>query len=101
MNPTLARYSGICPLCSRYITKNRSTVVLLPRPLVPRGDGRISADDGGIYNARGQAISMHPRQWAHERCYPRFLEAPKFVELRDYDQPDCPLTYRYTPESVA
>lgn len=75
--PTKARTSGICPLCSRYITKNRSWILPLPEAISPRGDGRQSSDDGRYYNADGRPISMHPRKWAHQACWPRYFNPPK------------------------
>lgn len=74
----LAKHSGICPLCSRYIRKGRSMVVRLPEPLVPRGDGYRSFDDGGHYHGGTQGpISMHPRRWAHERCNANYMRSKR------------------------
>ncbi|MEU0159647.1 hypothetical protein ABZ154_12580 [Streptomyces sp. NPDC006261] len=65
--------SGICPMCSKYISKNHSRAVRLPCKLVPYGNGRISYDDGEHYNSNGRPISMHARGIVHERCGQRYL----------------------------
>lgn len=74
LEPEHAQYSAICPLCSKFVAHNRSVVVRLPTPMVPRGDGRRSSDDGGLYYADGQRIDMRPRSRAHLRCAKRYLK---------------------------
>lgn len=56
--PLIAQYSAYCPLCSKYIQKNRSRIARIDPPLVPRGNGEFSADDCGQYNSNGTPISM-------------------------------------------
>lgn len=85
--PTLARYPGTCPLCGKFIAKNRSQVLPLPEP---RSLGEfayrdckclgahsetchstaapqyICAPGGRVY--RIDEISSHQRTWAHAAC---------------------------------
>ena len=87
----LASRSGICPLCSKYIAKNLSPIVRLPRPIVPRGDGRISADDNRPYHADGRSIGLYPREWCHVACYPRHRKPPAHQQLTRYGR----VTYQW------
>jgi hypothetical protein len=91
----LATRSGICPLCSKYIAKNLSPIVRLPKPIVPRGDGRISADDNRPYHADGHSIGLHPREWCHVACYPRHRKPPAHRQLYQYGR----LTYQWEEPS--
>jgi len=72
---TLAKFGGVCPRCSRFIAANRSRVIALEQPHVPRvkildGGYVVSADDGGFYNSDGsEPPRMHEkRRWVHSRC---------------------------------
>jgi hypothetical protein len=75
----IARYPGICPLCSTYIAARRSRIVRLPEAMIPRTQfgGVLSADDGGEYNSDGKPISREPRDWAHARCWDAYVKAGK------------------------
>lgn len=86
----LSKYPGICPLCSRFIAKNRSKVIFLPRPMTPRsGDGRFSDDDNKTYYYDGRLIGMQPRKVAHEDCWNRWQKSgfapPKYAGTVRWD----------------
>ncbi len=69
---TVARYSGHCPLCSKYIAKGRSKIRALPKAIPLRTCcGRESLDDGGVYHYNGKKIYdwESPRLWVHTKCY--------------------------------
>lgn len=81
--PEKATHNGICPMCDVYISKNRSWVMKLPKPMAPRvhlkraDNGRtywLSADTGKPYNYDGSAIRDHPRWYVHEKCYPKAID---------------------------
>lgn len=88
----IARQSGICPLCSTFIAKNRSRIVALPVPIAPRGNGRFSFDDGGAYYADGRTISMSRRAWCHAKCRPRFDQEPAYEDRFGYPHKKEPAT---------
>ena len=75
----IASFSVICPLCSKFIRQGKSKIHPLKPPLVPRGDGQRSSDDGWAYHSDGRPISMHPRKWAHGRCYRRYMKEQSAV----------------------
>ncbi len=89
----IARQSGICPLCSKFIAKNLSRIVPLPEPIPPRGNGRFSFDDGEAYYADGRTISMVERAWCHAKCRPRFDEEPPYEDNgHGYPRKKAPVT---------
>lgn len=71
----LAKYSGICPLCHVYISKNVSEIMVIYPALVPRtveGKGILSEDTGRPYNANGRPIQLHGRKYGHIKCVRKF-----------------------------
>lgn len=88
--PTLAEWSAICPLCSKYIAKNHSWITRLPYPIEPRctPDRRRSLDDKGYYHARGTQIYPAPKKYCHERCWSKHQRPPRYEALHLFDDFD-------------
>lgn len=111
--PTVAEYSSICPLCSKYIRANLSPVLSLPTAILPRctPDGRRSLDDGLLYNSDGKPIRYKPRRWCHRKCWPKYFTEPRYETIEipsrfgDYyrliDQRDQTAHYLYRMFSVS
>ena len=80
----MAKWSSICPLCSKFIAKNLSRVVRLPHAIFPRctPDGRRSLDDGDYYYALGDAIGGGRKSWAHHYCWSKFDRQPRYEALQ-------------------
>ena len=87
---TLARTSGRCPLCDRYISKSRSWIVPLGAPLKLGGykNGVWFDDERGYTRDRwsGNHVSTHARLWAHEKCYEKEEKARR--QERELEPPE-------------
>ena len=69
----LAEHSGLCPLCSRWITKHRSWIDSLPIPLVPMEGVVYRPGRGWSYEWAGDdTVRLTPRRWAHADCARRW-----------------------------
>jgi len=90
----IAKYSGHCPLCSKYIAKSRSKIRALPKAIPLRSHcGRSSLDDGNVYNYDGKQIYdwETPRLWVHEACFPRLNDPLPEVERCRWEYKGCRL----------
>lgn len=73
----VAKFSGICPLCSTYIRAGQSEIARLPEPMPARmrydDEGRCySYDTGEHYHADCRPISEKLREWGHRDCVSRY-----------------------------
>lgn len=63
----IAGHAGTCPICCRFIAKNRSSIVALPVALPPSPEH--------CYYGRGWFVGgveghTRPRRWVHADCQP-------------------------------
>jgi hypothetical protein len=59
----LATFSATCPICGRYIAKNRSWIAHLPEPMT-HPDWWVPEDK---FEGWGGYWQHPPQQWAHEK----------------------------------
>jgi hypothetical protein len=79
----LARYSGTCPVCGKYIAKSRSHVMRLPQAIEPQPVRYDHFESGSNGNQPGWwwnntaygPCDMAPRFWVHRQCYAAGLQA--------------------------
>lgn len=76
--PTLATYSGACPLCHTWIAAKKSWIVRLPEAISPRESFGFSLDTGKRYYGDRRTVTSTPRRFAHWYCAPRYGTAPAF-----------------------